>query len=201
MSAPQTALLVIDVQNIYAAADSPLYVKSLPQSLARINELVDAFVVARRPVIYVRHVHRADGRDAGRMFDFGGTAESVSFCRGRRGVGIMCRGWYWRRPGLHMIKRRYSCFEGTELEAVLHSAGVHTVAICGYMTNFCCESTARAAHDRDYFVDFIADATGAPALGEGLDEARIVEGVTATLAAGFARIYSTEAYLERISAD
>ncbi len=64
-----------------------------------------------------------------------------------------------------MVKRRYSCFEGTELEAILRSVDASGVAVCGYMTNFCCESTARAAHDRDYFVDFIADATGAPDLG------------------------------------
>ncbi len=95
-----------------------------------------------------------------------------------------------------MTKRRYSCFEGTELDAILRTLGVNTVAICGYMANFCCESTARAAHDRDYFVDFLSDATGAPALSEEFTEARIIAGVTATLAAGFARIQRTVPYLE-----
>ena len=32
--------------------------------------------------------------------------------------------------GSHMGKRRYSCFEGTELEAILRSLGVSRVAIC-----------------------------------------------------------------------
>jgi ureidoacrylate peracid hydrolase len=193
-----SALLVIDVQNIYAAADSPLHVATLPESLKNINALIRAFSKAGLPVIYVRHVHRADGRDAGRMFDFAGAAEPVSFVEGLAesdyvpGLAIV-------PEGLHMTKHRYSCFEGTELEVILRSLGLNTVAICGYMTNFCCDSTARAAHDRDYFVDFIADATGAPALSAEFTEARIIAGVKATLAAGFARVHETAAYLESMA--
>jgi ureidoacrylate peracid hydrolase len=192
------ALLVIDVQNIYAAAESPLHVATLPESLKNINALIHAFSKARKPVIYVRHVHRADGRDAGRMFDFGGTAEPVSFVEGLPEADYVPE-LAIVPEGLHMTKHRYSCFEGTELDAILRTLGVKTVAICGYMTNFCCDSTARAAHDRDYFVDFIADATGAPALSEEFSEARIVSAVTATLAAGFARIHGTAAYLESMA--
>ena len=49
------------------------------------------------------------------------------------------------------------------------------------MTNVCCETTARAAHDKDYFVDFIADATGAPDLGPKFTREKIIEAVSATL--------------------
>ncbi|HQT64919.1 MAG: nicotinamidase [Acidocella sp. 20-57-95] len=194
----KTALLVIDVQNIYAAPESPLYVSSIEQSLQNINALAEAFAKAGKPVVYVRHAHRADGRDAGRMFDFGGAAEPVSFVEGEPesayvpGLKIV--------PGaLHITKRRYSSFEGTELDAILRTLGVNTVAITGYMTNFCCDTTARSAHDRDYFVDFIADATGAPALSETYTEAHIIEAVTTTLAAGFAQIHDTKTYLQSIA--
>ena len=190
----QTALLVIDVQNIYEAADSPLHVRGFGESLARINALARGFAALGRPVIYVRHVHRADGRDAGRMFDFAGTKEPLGFVEGSveaeyvPGLALV--------PGaLHVTKHRYSCFEGTELEAILRSLGVSRVALCGYMTNFCCESTARAAHDRDYFVDFILDATGAPDLAEDFRQEDIRRAVSTTLAGGFARIFAAEAYL------
>jgi nicotinamidase-related amidase len=189
-----SALIIIDVQNIYAAPVSPLFVASLPESVLKINALAGAFAAAGRPVVYVRHVHRADGRDAGRMFDFGGTAEPVSFVEGRPEADYV-PDLAIVPAGLHITKRRYSSFEGTELDAILRTAGVNRVAICGYMTNFCCDSTARAAHDRDYFVDFIADATGAPALSETFTEVEIVAAVTTTLAAGFARIHSTADYL------
>ncbi len=192
---PHPALLVIDAQNIYASADSPLHVVSLERSLIRINALTGAFSKASLPVIYVRHLHRADGRDAGRMFDFGGIKEPVSFIDGTPEADYV-PDLVIVPDALHITKRRYSCFEGTELDAILRTSGADTVVICGYMANFCCESTARAAHDRDYFVEFIADATGAPALSDAFTEARIIAGVSTTLAAGFARIHHTAAYLE-----
>jgi ureidoacrylate peracid hydrolase len=191
----QTALLVIDVQNVYADAASPLFVQQFDESLARINALARGFAAAGRPVMYIRHVHRADGRDAGRMFDFAGTPEPIGFVDGSSeadyvpGLAIVA-------GALHMTKRRYSCFDGTELEVLLRSLGVSCVAICGYMTNFCCESTARAAHDRDYFVDFILDATGTPDLGEDFRQDDIRRAVGATLSAGFARIFSAAAYAD-----
>jgi ureidoacrylate peracid hydrolase len=193
-----SVLLVIDAQNIYAAPDSPLYIPTLETSIVNINALTHAYSKAGKPVIYVRHVHRADGRDAGRMFDFGGVAEAVSFVEDQAESAYVLQ-LQIVPDGLHMTKHRYSCFEGTELEAVLRTLGADTVTICGYMTNFCCESTARAAHDRDYFVDFIADATGAPALGGEMTESRIIAGTTATLAAGFAQIYNTAGYIERMA--
>jgi nicotinamidase-related amidase len=193
-----SALLVIDVQNIYAAPNSPLHVASLKQSVLRINALTAAFSQAKLPVIYVRHVHRQDGRDAGRMFDFGGAREPVSFVEGQPEADYVPE-LAIIPDALHITKRRYSCFEGTELDAILRTAGADTVAICGYMTNFCCDSTARAAHDRDYFVDFIADATGAPALSDDFTEARIIDAVSTTLAAGFACVHQTASYLENMS--
>ena len=196
MSRP--ALLVIDVQNIYAAPESPLFIRSLQSSLRNINALSRAFSAAGRPVIYVRHVHRADGRDCGRMFDFAGESQPVSFVEGQAEAEYV-PGLEIVPDGLHITKRRYSCFEGTELDAILRTLGADTLAICGYMTNFCCETTARAAHDKDYFVDFIADATGAPALSEDFTEPAIIAAVTTTLGNGFARIQSTDSYLQSMS--
>ena len=192
------ALLVIDAQNIYANEKSPLYIESYRNSVAHINRLTAAFAKAEWPVIYVRHVHRADGRDAGRMFDFAGTAEPVSFVEDHPESAYMPQ--LDLVPGaLHMTKHRYSCFEGTELDAILRTLGVRRIVICGYMTNFCCESTARAAHDRDYFVDFIADATGAPALSAEATEARIIAATCATLGAGFAVVLDTATRVQRMA--
>ncbi|WP_298284699.1 cysteine hydrolase family protein [Acidocella sp.] len=188
-----TALLVIDAQNIYADPASPLCVPGFAASLARINALIAAFAAKGRPILYIRHVHRADGRDAGRMFDFSGQAEPVGFVEGSAEADYVA-GLNIVPGGLHITKHRYSAFEGTELEPILRSLAVKRVAICGYMTNFCCETTARAAHDKDYFVDFIADATGAPDLGPDFGQEKIIAATSATLSAGFARVFSAKAY-------
>ena len=71
-----------------------------------------------------------------------------------------------------VVKRRYSAFLGTDLEAVLHTAGVRALVICGLMTSFCCETTARDAHGRDYEVLFAADAVEGPDLEDA--EGRVV---------------------------
>ncbi len=103
---PNTALLVIDVQNIYALPGSPLRVPDFAGSLARINQLITAFSATARPVLYIRHVHRADGRDAGRMFDFAGVTEPVGFVEGSAEVEYV-PGLVVVPDGLHMTKRRY----------------------------------------------------------------------------------------------
>jgi ureidoacrylate peracid hydrolase len=191
-------LLVIDVQNIYADPKSPLFIPSLTESVVNINALSHAFAKVGKPVIYVRHVHRADGRDAGRMFDFGDVAEAVSFVEDKPESAYVPQ-LQLAPDALHITKHRYSCFEGTELDAILRTLGANTLVICGYMANFCCDSTARAAHDRDYFVDFVRDATGAPALSESFRETEIIAAVTQTLAAGFARVLETADVLGRMA--
>jgi ureidoacrylate peracid hydrolase len=198
MKMKHEVLLVIDAQTIYADPESLLFIPSLQDSIVNINALTHAFSKAQKPVIYVRHVHRADGRDAGRMFDFAGVAEAVSFVEDRPESAYVQQ-LQLVPDALHITKHRYSCFEGTELDAILRTLGANTIVICGYMTNFCCDSTARAAHDRDYFVDFVPDATGAPALSESFTEKEITAAVTQTLAAGFARIVPTADVLERMA--
>ena len=64
----------------------------------------------------------------------------------------------------------------------------------GFMTNFCCESTARDAHDRDYYVDFILDATGTPGL-EKLNQEQIKLASAQTLSAGYANVLKTKKFL------
>ena len=83
------ALLVIDVHNIYALPDSPLYGPESEVSLRRINRLMERFAAARKQVICVRHVHRAHGRGAGRMFDFSGAAERAGFAEGSAAAGYV----------------------------------------------------------------------------------------------------------------
>jgi len=58
-----------------------------------------------------------------------------------------------------------------------------------------CESTARDAHDRDYYVDFIIEATGTPGL-EKLNQDQIKLGLAQTLSAGYAHILKTEEFLK-----
>ena len=70
---------------------------------------------------------------------------------------------------------------------------IEKVVVCGFMTNFCCESTARHAHDIDYFVDFVIDAMGTPGTEE-LSPTETTKATIATISSGFAIITNAKEY-------
>ena len=190
-----TALIVLDVQKIYTTEGSDLYCKDSSKTVDRINFLIGHFQSENLPVIYVRHQHKTDGSDAGRLFNFdGGEIEEINFLEGSVEVEYDAR---LSRPSkaVEIIKNRYSAFRNTELDRILRDKNIDRVAICGFMTNFCCASTAREALDRDYYVDFVADATGSPGT-DSYDEKKVRSVVTELLGSGFARVFSAKEYLK-----
>jgi ureidoacrylate peracid hydrolase len=194
MKTETPALLVIDVQKIYTEPGSELFCPDSEKTVERINQLIQVFSRARNPIFFIRHMHARDGSDLGRMFDFAGPAEGFNFKEGSQQVKYSPS---LKRPrgAAEIIKHRYSAFQGTDLHKQLRELKVTRVAICGFMTNFCCDTTARAAHDRDYFVNFVTDATGCPDLpGMPQDEIRRV--VSTLLGAGFATVVSTSDYFD-----
>jgi ureidoacrylate peracid hydrolase len=52
-------------------------------------------------------------------------------------------------------------FNNTNLEEQLKAAKVKNIAVAGFLTNFCVESTARTAYDKGYAVTVVKDATAA----------------------------------------
>lgn len=188
------ALLVIDAQKVYTNPESEMFCPDSAKTVKRINQLIQHFEMKKLPIIYIQHVHKFDGSDLGRMFDYAGPADDFNFKEGTAEVEFDSN--LKISKGIPIIrKNRYSAFIGTNLLNLLKKLNIDTVVISGFMTNFCCESTARSAHDLDLFVDFIADATGAPPLSK-LSERKIREVVSEMLAAGYAQVYQTDEYIK-----
>lgn len=190
----KSALLVIDAQKIYSLPDSELCVYGAEDILNNINDVIRSFKEKGEDIIYVRHIHKADGSDSGHMWDFAGEQEEIGFLDGTEEVEYMDN-LVRESDSSEIIKHRYSSFSGTDLQKHLHSLKIERLAIVGFMTNFCCESTAREAHDKDFLVDFIEDATGCPDL-DNLTQKDIKKATCETLAAGYALIFSTKEYLD-----
>jgi len=189
------ALIVIDVQKIYTNPKSELHCKDAKATVKRINTLIERFERKNEPIFLIRHIHKVDGSDLGRMFDYTGVPEEdFNFKEKTEEVEYESQLLMPKRS-IEIVKTRYSAFIGTTLNENLRQAGIDTVAIVGFMTNFCCESTARSAHDLDYFVDFIVDATGTPGT-ENMNEKQIRKTVGEFLESGFARVMSTKKYLK-----
>lgn len=58
-----------------------------------------------------------------------------------------------------VVKHRISPFHGTNLEVLLRTAGIDTLLLTGVSTELVVLTTAQAAHDRDYRVRVLEDAT------------------------------------------
>ena len=191
------ALIVLDVQRIYTDKESELYCKEAGRTIDKINKLIQQMTDLGQLVVLVRHMHKLDGSDLGRLFDYTGEAEEdFNFKEGSEEVEFDSR---LLRPdnALELKKNRYSAFAGTDIESILKGEGIKRVIICGFMTNFCCESTARDALDRDFYVDFVIDATGTPGTDK-FDQKQIRDIVADLLAAGFARVMTTKEILSQL---
>ncbi|MFF4102791.1 isochorismatase family protein [Streptomyces sp. NPDC001903] len=65
-----------------------------------------------------------------------------------------------------VVKRTIGAFYGTDLNEQLRKLGVDTVVIAGLVTTMGVESTARAAADHGYELEFVADAMSGLAADE-----------------------------------
>jgi len=188
------ALIVLDVQRIYTDEESELYCENAAKTVENINRLIEESSKLGQLIVLVRHIHKTDGSDLGRLFDYTGEPEEdFNFKEGTEEIEFDS---LLKRPSnaMEIIKNRYSAFKGTDLNNILKKHGIKRVIICGFMTNFCCESTARDALDHDFYVDFVIDATGTPGT-DNFDQEKARDVVAELLDAGFARVMTTKEIL------
>jgi nicotinamidase-related amidase len=180
------ALLVIDVQNEYVSGALPISYPPVEHSLERIGRALDVAESADIPVIVVQQ-----------------TAQESSpiFAAGSHGAELH-RTVATKRRDLLLSKTLPSCFADTDLDQWLRENGIDTVAIAGYMTQNCDESTARDAAHRGYRVEFLSDATGTLSMSNeaGTIGAReLHEAVTIVLQSRFAAVITTEQWCEAVA--
>jgi nicotinamidase-related amidase len=130
---PNTALLVIDVQNgVMANA------YGRDRVIENINALVDRARAEDVPVVWVQHSD--DELRSG--------SESWEYVPELR-----------RRESEPLVHKNYGdSFEGTELEALLAERGVGRVVVTGAQTDACIRSTLHGAFVRGYDATLVGDA-------------------------------------------
>ena len=196
------ALLVVDVQREYFDEAGPAFVPAAAARLGAINALIEGFRAIGAVVVQIRHAHRADGSDAGRMGDFLPEDEEDSFVEGSERVEF-AEGLAVAPSDVVVTKNRYDAFAGTDLDLVLRGLGIRAVVVCGFMTSFCCTSTTRTAHTLDYETLFVRDAIDGPDLervdGSEYPHDAVLDDTCAMLGAGFAEIVTTTDILDRLT--
>jgi len=136
------ALLVIDVQNEYFTGALPI---THPAGhLQNILQVMDA-AQGKMPVVVIQH-HFTD--------------PAMPFFQ-KNSQGWKLHSEVEKRPRDLLVEKTLpGSFTNTPLEKYLKEQGIDTVAIAGYMTHMCCDTTAREAVHRGFKVEFLSDATG-----------------------------------------
>ncbi len=135
----KTALLVIDVQNIYLTTRPPELTCDGDDLLDKVSDLIDRARAAQVPVIHIQHV------------GFG--TEGLS----HEELAIHPR--IAPRPGEPVVhKEERSAFEQTILRQELASKDVDCLIVCGLATWCCVDATSRHAHHLGYRVIVVQDA-------------------------------------------
>jgi nicotinamidase-related amidase len=143
-STPRRALIVIDVQNEYVTGGLQIQYPPVSSSLHNIGRAMDGARAAGIPVIVIQQTSPADAP----LFAMGTTGwelhETVA-----------------KRPHDHYQRKPLpSAFAGTDLADWLAEHQIDTLAVVGYMTHNCDDTTIKHAFDRGLQVEFLHDASG-----------------------------------------
>jgi nicotinamidase-related amidase len=182
-NAKKRALLVIDVQNEYFTGLLPV---TYPHnSSSNIVTAIQAASDAHIPIVMVQH-----------------TSKAKAFVKGTQGWEL--HESVKNAKTAHTIEKTMaSSFVGTDLEDWLRKNGIDTVVISGYMTQHCCDTTARYAYHLGFNVEFLSDATGTLAFENKAGKATAEELHRATLVEQAFRfsnvIMSTQEWIETIN--
>ena len=195
----KAALVTIDVQ-CDVLDGGPMEIAGTTDALGRMAELARAFRAARRPIVHVVRLYRADGSNADLVRRSRIAGSGPLLRPGTRGSqiapGLLPEG----APDLDaelllggdlqviaddevvVYKARWGAFYGTALEAHLRAAGVDTVVVCGANFPNCPRTTVYEASERDLRVVLVDDAVSG-LYDQGIAELRGIGVVVAPTAA------------------
>jgi nicotinamidase-related amidase len=181
---PKRTIVVIDVQNEYFTGKLPITYPA--GSLANVLSAMDAASTHGVPVVVIQH---ASPQPDAPVFRKGSTEWELHPEVAARPHDVLI---HKSLPG---------SFTGTELETWLRERGVDTVVIAGYMTQMCCDTTARQAMHLGFGVEFLSDATAALAVkndaGEVSDE-ELHRAILVTQQMRFSRVIKTGDWIKQL---
>jgi ureidoacrylate peracid hydrolase len=163
----RTALLIIDMQELFCAPGAPAEVPESRDIVEPINRLTEQLRAIGVPIIWVLHANtQTGGRSDWELFFNYVVADEVrektlrSLAPGNQQIWS---GLTVDTADTRIIKNRYSALiaGSSGLERLLRSLDIDTVLIAGTKTNICCEATARDAMMLDFKAVMVSDCCAA----------------------------------------
>jgi nicotinamidase-related amidase len=181
---PKRALLVIDVQNEYFTGKLPITYPA-----GSLDNVLCAMDSARDHGVSVVAIQHASPQPDAPVFRKGSKEWELRPEVAARPHDVLI---YKSLPG---------SFTGTELETWLRERAVETVVIAGYMTQMCCDTTARQAMHLGFGVEFLSDGTGTLAIkndaGRVSDE-ELHRAILVTQQMRFSRVMKTDDWIKQL---
>jgi nicotinamidase-related amidase len=179
---PKRALIIIDVQNDYFPGGKwPLVnIESAATNAAKLMERARS---TGDLVIHVRHEFPS--------------ADEPFFTPGSEGAKLHARVREAKGEPV-VLKHHVNSFRETDLKSILDQHGVEELVICGAMSHMCVDAGVRAASDLGYKCVVVHDACATRDQqfeGKIVPAAEVHAAFMAALEFGYARLVSTEAYL------
>jgi len=161
--AEKTALVVIDLQNVFMLPGMPVEVPTAREIVPNVNTLASAMRQAGGKVVWVKMCLEGQ-TEAWSVFFEGDTRRGTlsELTPGAHGFELYA-GLDVKSDDAVIVKKRYSAFiqGSSDIDRHLREAGIDTIVIVGTLTNVCCESSARDAMMLNYRLLFVSDGNAA----------------------------------------
>jgi nicotinamidase-related amidase len=168
MEPRKTALVLIEYQNDFTSEGGSLHgaVEAVMRSTGMLANTKETVARARELGATILHVPISFTEDYRELSSapYGilkGVVDSTSFRKGTWGAQIVDDLTPDPRDIVIEGKRGLDAFASTNLDFVLRSRGITTVALAGFLTNCCVESTMRSAYEKGFDVYTLTDCTAA----------------------------------------
>ncbi|MHA1303195.1 MAG: isochorismatase family protein [Candidatus Heimdallarchaeaceae archaeon] len=145
----KAALLVLDMQKFFLSEESHAFIPSSRVIIPIIQKLIQKMSELNRPIIFTRHI--SSDNENNLMNKIWKDPIEIDQKKSEISEQVKTR-------GIILIKRHYSAFKETSLEAILQRKKISQILITGVMTHLCCETTAREAFMLGFQPFFVIDA-------------------------------------------
>jgi ureidoacrylate peracid hydrolase len=168
MNPKQTALVLIEYQNDFTSPGGTLHqavkpvmhrTNMLSNTVATVKQARELGVtIVHAPITFTEDYHELTAQPYGILK---GVVDSQSFRKGTWGAEIVDV-LQPESPDIVIEGKRGLCgFASTNLDFILRSRGITNIALGGFLTNCCVESTMRSGYEKGYTVVTLKDCTAA----------------------------------------
>jgi ureidoacrylate peracid hydrolase len=169
----RTAVVLIEFQNDFTSDGGALHgaVQEVMQSTGMLDNtrrLVEAARAAGATIVYAP-ITFAPGYGELSRHPYGilkGVVDSTAFVKGEWGAEIVDALAPQEGDVVVEGKRGLDTFATTNLDFILRARGIETIALGGFLTNCCVESTMRTGYEKGYQVITLSDCVAATSAEE-----------------------------------